>query len=317
MLQQTQVMRVIIYFDRFMSRFPDVASLAAASSDEVMALWSGLGYYARARNLHRAAGLVVERHNGELPDDFESLLALPGIGRSTAGAIRSSAFCLPTPILDGNVKRVLSRFHAVRGVTGESATEKALWKLAASHTPEFRIQEYTQGIMDFGARLCRKTQPDCARCPVAGDCRALAENAVEEIPVPRKRRPKPLRQVYFFLVTDLGGRVLLELRPDKGVWGGLWTFPERELKTDTSEFLRELNHTLEPSISVRDGEVRELSAPAMFRHHFTHFDLEIHPVRLVVDRYFSSQDDSWRWVGLDECERLGMPSAAKRLLAGI
>ena len=317
MLQQTQVMRVIIYFDRFMSRFPDVASLAAATSDEVMAHWSGLGYYARARNLHRAAGLVMERHNGELPDDFESLLALPGIGRSTAGAIRSSAFSLPTPILDGNVRRVLSRFHAVRGATGESATEKMLWKLAEAHTPEYSIQEYTQGIMDFGARLCRKTQPDCARCPVAGDCRALAENAIEEIPVPRKRRPKPLRQVYFFLVTDSEGRVLLELRPDKGIWGGLWTFPERDLNADTSEFLRELNRTLEPSISLHDAEVRELSAPAMFRHHFTHFDLEIHPVRLVIDRYFPGQDDAWRWVSPAECERLGMPSAAKRLLAGI
>lgn len=317
MLQQTQVERVMFYFNRFVAKFPDVNALAAATSDEVMAHWSGLGYYARARNLHKAARLVVERHNGELPGDFESLLALPGIGRSTAGAIRSSAFGIPTPILDGNVRRVLSRFHAVRGITGQSATEKTLWQLAKAHTPVSRIQDYTQGIMDFGARLCRKTHPACGRCPLAADCLALAENAVEEIPVPRKRLPKPLRQVYFFLVTDLGGRVLLELRPEQGIWGGLWTFPERELSIDMGEFLGELNRGLGPSDALKNAEVREHSAPAMFRHHFTHFDLEIHPIRLSIDRYFPGRDDSWRWVRPAECQRLGMPSAAKRLLEGI
>lgn len=317
MLQQTQVARMIVYFNRFVSRFPDVASLAAATSDEVMAHWSGLGYYARARNLHKSAGMLVERHNGELPDDLESLLALPGIGRSTAGAIRSSAFGIPTPILDANVRRVLSRFHGIRGVTGESATEKTLWQYAEAHTPNTRIQEYTQGIMDFGARLCRMSRPACDRCPLAVDCRALAEGAVEEFPVPRKRRAKPLRRVCFFLVTDLQGRVLLELRPESGVWGGLWTFPEREVNSETGDFVSELKRTLASSHSLADAEVRELAAPAKFRHHFTHFDLEIHPIRLVIDRYFSGRDGPWRWVRPAECENLGMPSAAKRLLADI
>ena len=317
MLQQTQARRVILYFNRFVTRFPDVASLAAATSDDVMSHWSGLGYYARARNLHKAAHLVVERYNGEVPDDLESLLALPGIGRSTAGAIRSSAFGIPTPILDGNVRRVLSRFHAVRGVAGENATEKTLWKLAQTHTPESQIQEYTQGIMDFGARLCRKSRPACNRCGLARDCRAFAENAVEEIPVARKRRPKPMRQVYFYLITDLAGRVLLELRPAKGIWGGLWAFPEREVGIETSEFVEELGDSLQSLRSLRDGEVRELPAPVAFRHHFTHFSLEIHPVRLSVSRYLQESDDSWRWVRPTECERLGMPSAVKRLLAGI
>ncbi len=317
MLQQTQVARVILYFDRFVSRFPDVASLAAATSDEVMARWSGLGYYARARNLHKAAEILVQRHNGELPDDLESLLALPGIGRSTAGAIRSSAFGLPTPILDGNVRRVLSRFHAVRGVTGESATEKALWQHAETHTPDTRIQEYTQGIMDFGARLCRKSQPACDLCPLARECRALAEDAVESLPMPRKRRAKALRRVCFFLVTDLEGQVLLELRPEKGIWGGLWTFPEREASIETSDFVSELKRSLAASHCLADVEVRELSAPAAFRHHFTHFDLEIHPVRLAIDRHFSGEGVAWRWACPAECERLGMPSAAKRLLADI
>ena len=302
MLQQTQVERVVDYFNRFIARFPSLAALADAPFDDVMSAWSGLGYYARARNLRKAAGLVVERHNGELPDDLPSLLALPGIGRSTAGAIRSSAFGIPTPILDGNVRRVLSRFHGVRGIVGKSTTEKTLWKLAERHTPAEQIAAYTQGIMDFGAELCRKVQPRCAECPLADTCVALARGMVDEIPVRAKRAAKPLRRAYFLLITDCGGRIYVERRPQRGIWGGLWCFPMRSFEEGIEEFA-----------GSAAGETSTLPAPAIFTHHFTHFDLEIHPVRLVIDPYLRPQDDSARWVFPDECDALGMPAPTKRL----
>ncbi len=315
MLQQTQVKRVIGYFNRFVTSFPDVPNLAAATRDEVLSRWSGLGYYARARNLHRAARLVIERHNGELPDDFASLLALPGIGKSTAGAILSAAFGIATPILDGNVRRVLSRFHGIEGRTGDTATEKQLWQLAETHTPSEKIEDYTQGIMDFGARLCRRNNPVCGECPLHTDCRALAENRVDALPMPRKRKAKPLRRVRFFLVTDSKGRVLLELRPTRGIWGGLWTLPERDLGVGSDEFVRDLGGLgLHGSVRTQ-GLPRELPAPEVFRHHFSHFDLEVHPVRLIVDRFAESSEDSRKWVTLEECQHLGIPSATERLLA--
>lgn len=310
MLQQTQVERVIDYFNRFVSNFPDVSGLAAAELDEVLAHWSGLGYYARARNLHASARLMLERHNGELPDDLESLLSLPGIGKSTAGAILSSAFGIPAPILDGNVRRVLARFHEVKGATGDSATEKELWRLAEIHTPRDGIREYTQGIMDFGARLCRKSRPACPECPLADDCRALASRSVSMLPVPRRRRARPLRRVRFFLVTDHQGRVLLESRPSGGIWGGLWTLPERDLAEDKREFIGQFDTN-----SGHGPSVEELPPPSVFRHHFTHFELEVHPVRLVINRFSDAGSEVRRWVTKEECEGLGIPSATKRLLA--
>lgn len=310
MLQQTQVERVIDYFNRFVSSFPDVPRLATAALDDVLSHWSGLGYYARARNLHSAACLMRERHNGEVPDELTSLLALPGIGKSTAGAILSSAFEIPTPILDGNVRRVLARFHEVRGATGDGVTEKELWRLAALHTPSEHIREYTQGIMDFGARHCRRTRPLCEKCPVADDCRAFANGLVDEIPAPRRHRVRPLRRVRFFLVTDRMGRVLLELRPSGGVWGGLWTLPERDLDEDKNEFLGQLRLDADA-----DADIRELPPPETFRHHFTHFELEVHPVRLVINRFARRVSDTRRWVTNEECDRLGIPSATSRLLA--
>ncbi len=318
MLQQTQVDRVMHYFERFVGRFPDVASLAVAASDEVMSYWSGLGYYARGRNLHQAAKLMVEHHRSQVPKDFDALLALPGIGRSTAGAIRASAFGLPTPILDANVRRVLSRYHALRGVRGESRTEKRLWQLAEAHTPRSNIREYTQGIMDFGANLCRKANPDCARCPLADTCRAFAEGAVDELPLSARRAQRPLRRVRAFVVTNREGHILLELRPEKGVWGGLWTFPERGIDMPVSEFVAELDALAKSSVSAQSEGFREVPALPDLRVQFTHFQLEIRPVRLLMDCHWPRHKDaSLRWVHPAECERLGMPSVAKRLLVDI
>ncbi len=300
MLQQTQVLRVIDYFERFMNRFPSIATLAEATNDEVMAAWSGLGYYARARNLHAAAKLIALRHNGEVPEDFAQLIALPGIGRSTAGAIRSSAFGVPTPILDGNVKRVLSRVHAIRGRSGESATEKELWRLAELHTPTEEIETYTQGIMDFGANLCRKVHPLCEQCLLVSSCQAFAQGIVDEVPVPRKRTRQPLRRTYMLLMTDRAGRLFVERRPQSGLWGGLWSVP-----------MRSLEEGYEDLAGSQAGEVSKLPA---FTHQFTHFSLEIHPVRLTVDRFVRDQEDAARWVVPEECDALGMPAPTKRLI---
>ncbi len=300
MLQQTQAVRVIEYFERFMERFPSIKALAEATNDEVMSAWSGLGYYARARNLHAAAKLMVERHNGEVPDDFAALLALPGIGRSTAGAIRSSAFGIATSILDGNVKRVLSRFHAVRARSGESATEKELWRLAQLHTPTEEVEAYTQGIMDFGANLCRKVRPLCEYCPLSSDCQALAQGIVDEIPVPRKRIRQPLRRAYMLLMTDRFGRLFVERRPQSGLWGGLWSVP-----------MRSLEEGYEDLAGSHADEVSQLPA---FTHQFTHFALEIHPVRVTVDRFVRDQEDAARWLAPEDCQALGMPAPTKRLI---
>ena len=303
MLQQTQVERVIAYFNRFMHLFPSIAALAEATSDQVMSAWSGLGYYARARNLHEAAKLMVLRHKAEVPQDFSALLALPGIGRSTAGAIRASAFGIRAAILDGNVKRVLSRFHAIRGAPGKSATEKALWQLAELHTPDEHLEAYTQGIMDFGALQCLKVRPRCDGCALSWGCAALAQGAVEEIPMPRKRARRPLRRAYFLLLTDRAGRLYIERRADNGLWGGLWCMPMRSFDEGCEDFT-----------SGQPCAVSALPAPAAFTHQFTHFALEIHPVRLTVDRYAERQEDSARWVAQKDCQALGMPAPARRLI---
>ena len=300
MLQQTQVPRVIDYFTQFMDRFPTIAKLAEATNDEVMAAWSGLGYYARARNLHAAAKLMVERYNGEVPYDLAQLLALPGIGRSTAGAIRSSAFGIATPILDGNVKRVLSRVHAVQGRSGESATDKELWRLAELHTPTEDIETYTQGIMDFGANLCRKARPLCEQCPLASTCQAFARGITDEIPAPRKRKRQPLRRAYMLLMTDRAGRLFVERRPQSGLWGGLWSVPMRSIKEGYDD--------------LADSPADNASQMPTFIHQFTHFALEIHPVRLTVDRFVRDQEDAARWVAPEECDALGMPAPTKRLI---
>ncbi|MCL4184284.1 MAG: A/G-specific adenine glycosylase, partial [Burkholderiaceae bacterium] len=225
MLQQTQVGTVVPYYLRFVARFPDVAALAAADDGEVLSLWSGLGYYSRARNLHRCAREVVARHGGAFPDDPRCLAALPGIGRSTAAAIAVFAFGRRAAILDGNVRRVLCRHAGVRGFPGERAVENTLWRIAESELPQTGVEAYTQGLMDLGALLCTRTRPSCGACPIGADCRAYREGSVAELPTPRPRRRVPLRRCEMFVVRR-GDEVLLERRPPSGIWGGLWSLPQ-------------------------------------------------------------------------------------------
>ena len=220
MLQQTQVTTVIGYYQRFMLRFPDVASLATADIDEVLHLWTGLGYYARGRNLHKAAQILVAEHNGELPTDQQQLEMLPGIGRSTAGAIRAISMNQRGVILDGNVKRVLARYHAVEGHYSQASVGKHLWRLAEEHTPKQNIAAYTQGIMDLGATVCLRSRPNCGVCPLSESCQALATDRVAELPTKKKSAPKPVRQARFFIVSSPNQQILLEQRPQSGIWAG-------------------------------------------------------------------------------------------------
>jgi A/G-specific adenine glycosylase len=224
MLQQTQVTTVIPYYRGFMARFPNLRALADAPLDEVLHLWSGLGYYARARNLHRAAQLIRDEYGGRFPRRFEQIAALPGIGRSTAGAILALARGERHAILDGNVRRVLARYHAIKGWSGEKRTEARLWALTEQHTPRNNVAAYTQAIMDLGATLCTRTRPRCNECPLASGCRAHALGRETAFPARRPKKARPVRRTRMLLVTCVN-RVLLERRPPAGVWGGLWSLP--------------------------------------------------------------------------------------------
>lgn len=307
MLQQTQVATVIPYFHAFMKAFPSVADLAAAESDQVMQHWAGLGYYARARNLHAAARRVVENHGGELPDDLPALMALPGIGRSTAGAIASLAFNIPAPLLDGNAKRVYARYFGVAGWPGEARIEKRLWAYAEQHTPESRPADYAQAIMDLGATVCTRKRPACELCPVHADCRALAENATECYPYPRPGKLRPLRKTRMLVLLS-DDSVLMEKRPPAGIWGGLWSLPEVPEASDAQSFCTE-------QLGIKPGELQE--QPAL-RHGFTHFELDIQPL-LARDTQPSAArgvgGNLQSWYKLDDLP--AMPAPVKRLLKTI
>ena len=276
MLQQTQVATVIPYYQRFLQRFTDIRALAAAPLDEVLHLWSGLGYYARARNLHRTAGIVRDEHGGVLPADIDSLQSLPGIGRSTAGAILALAHGRRHPILDGNVKRVLARYHALDGWPGQPAVANRLWQLADAHTPRARVGAYTQAIMDLGATLCTRGDPGCGRCPLASGCRARRLDRVSDYPAPRPRRHKPQRETTMLLLANAAGEVLLERRPPSGIWGGLWSLPEAPPgMRDAAAIRRWCGERLRCRIDA------PAELPAL-RHAFSHFTLRIRPLRARV-----------------------------------
>jgi A/G-specific adenine glycosylase len=303
MLQQTQVETVKPYYERFIARFPDAATLAASPQDEVMRLWSGLGYYARARNLHRAAGQVVAQHQGELPDTLAALLELPGIGRSTAGAILALARGQRHPILDGNVKRVLARGCLVEEAAESSAGLKKLWALAEAATPAARVAAYTQAIMDLGATVCMRASPACDRCPLTQDCTALAAGRVGELPAPRRRAPRRLRRTHMLFVVA-AGRVLLERRPSRGIWGGLWAPPEFPHAAEA-----------EAHLAARFGLAGATRRLAPVRHAFTHFDLEIEPwVVEVAERDGQAAEGEARWQELASIESVGLPAPVARLL---
>jgi A/G-specific adenine glycosylase len=304
MLQQTQVKTVIPYFERFMGRFPTVKPLAEAPLDDVLALWTGLGYYARARNLHRAARVVCEHHGGEFPTTFEAVAALPGIGRSTAGAILALALDLPYPILDGNVKRVLCRYYAVEGWPGKSAVQRELWALAERHTPKRRAGAYTQAIMDLGATVCSRATPACERCPLAGACSALSEGEPTRYPTAQKRQRIPVRKAVFMVITNDKDEVLLERRPLSGIWGGLWSVPECDHISDIGAWYR--RHFGAEAVGIKRD--------ATIRHTFSHFHLEITPVRLRATDDNRVLEPSMRWIGLEGLERVGLPAPVRNLL---
>ncbi|MFZ5574365.1 MAG: A/G-specific adenine glycosylase [Pseudomonadota bacterium] len=303
MLQQTQVATVIPYFERFVARFPTLASLAAADENEVLALWSGLGYYSRARNLHAAARQVLDHHGGRLPADPATLARLPGIGRSTAAAIAALAFGHRAAILDGNVKRVLARHAGVAGWAGDGRVEAELWRLADARLPTRGIESYTQGMMDLGAQVCTRGQPDCHACPVNADCIAYTQGRTAELPTPRPRKILPEREVQMLLLIDRG-ELLLEKRPPRGIWGGLWSLPELDAGADPLRHCRE-----QLGVSVRTQAV----LPRL-SHGFTHFRLHIQPVRIdLAPRPATLPGHIW----LPPADALGaaLPAPVRRLVA--
>ncbi len=308
MLQQTQVTTVIPYFERFMERFPAVEDLAGAPQDEVLGYWSGLGYYARARNLHKAAGEVVQRFDGAFPDDPETLETLPGIGRSTAAAIVAQAYGRRAAILDGNVKRVLARYHAVEGWPGRTAVTRELWDHAEQHTPNERIRDYTQAIMDLGAMVCTRRRPGCAACPLRDGCLAYARNNPEAYPGSKPKKQKPEKSVWMLLVEDGDGRLLFEKRPTTGIWGGLLSLPE----ADPALQPEEVPDHCESELGMEVSAPRELDG---FRHTFSHYHLHIQPLRLNAGRALGIRDgERYQWLSRDEALNAGIPAPIRRLI---
>lgn len=309
MLQQTQVQTVLPYYARFLAALPDLPALAAASHDAVMALWSGLGYYARARNLHAAAKVCMQKHGGDLPEDFESMAALPGIGRSTAAAILAQAHGQRHAILDGNVKRVLSRLHGVQGWPGAGAVEKQLWALAESHLPHERLCDYTQAIMDFGATLCTRADPACVLCPLQDDCVARIEGSTAQLPSPKPGKPLPTRHCVLLVARDAQDRVLLQRRPPAGVWAGLWSVPE----TTDHESARAW---LAANLDV-DYDQARVHPP--FERVFSHYRLQAEPLlwRGAHLRPRIADNDDLRWVPRAELAATGLPAPIRRLLESL
>jgi A/G-specific adenine glycosylase len=308
MLQQTQVITVLPYYQRFMERFPAVESLAAAALDEVLHLWTGLGYYARARNLHACAQMVVAEFDGEFPQDLESMMSLPGIGRSTAGAILSIASGLRHPILDGNVKRVLSRVFGVAGDPSSSAVLQRLWSLAEACTPAAGVGDYTQAIMDLGATLCTRSRPACTLCPMNLQCIAAREGRQAELPGRKQKRHRPSREATLLIAQsgDVGSAaVFVEKRPVAGLWGGLWSPPQFEDEAAAMTWCtREVG---EPE----DGA--EFMTP--IEHAFTHFDLCLKPLRVRCRPHEAIRDGEQLWYELNAPPKIGLPQPIKQLFA--
>ena len=302
MLQQTQVATVIPYFERFIARFPDLPALAAAGEDDVLALWSGLGYYSRARNLHAAARALVTDHGGAFPGTPAAIAQLPGIGRSTAAAIAALAFGQPCAILDGNVKRVLARHGGIAGWPGDKKVETALWTLADSLLPDTGIEAYTQGMMDLGALVCTRSRPDCTACPVNGDGIARTQGRIGELPAPRPKKTLPEKQVQMLLLLDRG-ELMLEKRPSQGIWGGLWSLPELAPDADAAGHCRD-----------RFGFVAlAQQVLPQFTHSFTHFKLHIRPVQLQLAPRLSTPPGQI-WLPLADALDAALPAPVRTLV---
>jgi A/G-specific adenine glycosylase len=298
MLQQTQVSTVIDYFNNFIHHFPSLSVLANTNEDTVLAQWAGLGYYARARNLHKSAKIIEREYQGVFPDNIKQVMALPGIGESTAGAILSISHNQNHAILDGNVKRVLSRYHQVKGHYGQAQTLKQLWVLAKQHTPNTRNNDYTQAIMDLGATLCTRYNPDCGRCPVQQGCQAYQHKTQTEYPNPKPKKNKPSRSITMLVYQNKQGQIYLEKRPSKGIWGGLWSF--KECEDSSQEVLR--------TIQQFDTNAHINRALQPIKHSFTHYHLIINPV--VVD--CSEQARGFQSI---RHLKVGVPTPVNKILA--
>ena len=306
MLQQTQVTTVIPYFERFMQQFPTVVALANAKQEDVLALWTGLGYYARARNLHKAAQVIASEHNGEFPTQFEDVIALPGVGRSTAGAVLSLGSGQVHAILDGNVKRVLARYYAVEGWPGKKAVENQLWNYAEQNTPQQRCGNYTQAMMDLGAMVCTRSRPKCDACPLQQSCIAYAQGLQTNYPGKKPNKTIPERSVIMPIFIQ-HQQIFMQQRPPTGIWGGLFSFPE----VQTME-------AIAPLATDYGWQIKGAESLNSFRHTFSHFHLDITPVLCVVDKPASAVNDSnARWVMLDDAGELGTSAPVQKIIKQI
>ncbi len=306
MLQQTQVKTVIPYYEKFMQSFPNVQTLAETSTDEVLHHWSGLGYYARARNLHKTAQLICEQYSGEFPRELDEMQALPGIGRSTAGAILSLAFKQRQTILDGNVKRVLTRYEAIEGWPGKVGVQKMLWKVAERHTPTDDIECYTQAIMDLGATLCTRSKPDCDTCPVRLECKANLTGRQKEFPYSKPKKVSPTKKKIFLILRNEKNEILLEKRPPTGIWGGLWSLPECEHEDDPEMVCQQ-----------RYGwNISEQEMLDIVRHTFSHFHLEITPLvaKVGVQKAVIMESEQTLWYNTDQVHHIGLAAPVAGLL---
>ena len=315
MLQQTQVTTVIPYYEKFMKSFPNIASLALAPIDEVLQHWAGLGYYARARNLHKAANQILERHDGEFPNRFEDVIALSGIGRSTAGAILAFSYGQRHPILDGNVKRVLCRYLAIEGYPGQKQVEQALWQQADNLTPSDRVDHYTQAIMDLGATLCTRRKPLCLACPVSANCEALKKGMVDELPHSKPKSRRALKTWITPIIRDEQSNILVMKRPPAGIWGGVWSLPPMEWNNPDVDKDQLMDWCLD-EFGIKTKVAKTL---APIKHGFTHFDLTILPCELTFVGWTAETRDkaSIKWAGNHNLGALGMPAPIDKLLSGI
>ena len=302
MLQQTQVQTVIPYYKKFLKEFPNLKRLSEANLDQVLGIWAGLGFYTRARNLHKAAKTICLLHSGKIPDSIDKLIELPGIGRSTAGAILSLGFQKKAPILDGNVKRVLARHRKIRGDLLTSKKIKEMWKISSELLPNNQIDIYTQAIMDLGATICTKSNAKCESCPVNIDCLALKEGLVECLPTKIKKKSKITKKVLWLLPQGPSGEILLEKRETKGIWGGLWTFIETKDK-------KSLKLVMSNKFMMDGPEVKKMNK---IKHSFSHYNLEATPYLIKLDNKKKFKNSVW--VNNKNVESLGIPAPVKRTI---
>lgn len=308
MLQQTQVATVIPYYERFMASFPNVQALANATQDDVLKHWAGLGYYARGRNLHQCAQRVIAEHQGKFPDQVDALEALPGIGRSTAGAIISLSSGKRAAILDGNVKRVLTRYHGTQGWPGKTAVAKVLWEHAETHTPQQRCDDFNQAMMDLGATLCTRSKPNCSACPLQSDCYALATEQQALFPNKKPKKATPIKTTQWLVMRNRDQSIYLEQRPQQGIWGGLWSFPE--VTTNTCALAHCKSHY---------GSIKRSEVTPTFRHTFSHYHLDIQAVLIDIEQpqLGLRSDNQQRWFSPYELDNIGLAAPVKKLLEAL